>query len=167
MHYYTLASNQGHASARNNLGYLYQQKGEIDKAKIYYQLVAQQENELSQFHLGEICEKEGDEIQADYYYGLCINSFIKENNKHNEQSQYEPASQEDYKQCILGFIYQEQGDLNRAKEHYFKAAQLGNVTAQYKLGLILIEQDLEEAKKNLTLAYQQGHKSAKLKLDSI
>lgn len=144
-YYYMLAAAQGYANAQNTLAYLYERKGKIEKAKHYYYLAADRDDKLAQFHLGEICEREGDLDQADHYYRRSISYFAKENSKYSPK-QYEPTNTQDYNHCILGFICQEEGNLNKAKEHYLKAAELGNVTAQYKLGLILIEENLEEAK---------------------
>ena len=75
-------------------------------------------------------------------------------------------------QIVLGALLYQDGKIDEALEQYRKAAEAGVDEAQYRLGTayadgIGVEQDIAEAKKWLSLAADQGHYIASIKLEQI
>lgn len=169
-YYYTLAASQNCPHAQRHLADIYINEGNIQQAKRYYAAAARQGDTDAHFNLAQIYEeKEGNISIAKHYYDCAIKKCLKAISDSQVLDTFITSGRSEAEvQCISGFIAKEHGNIETAKEHFLNAANLGNTTAQYHLGLIFLqEQDIEMGKIYLSLASKKGHILAQLQLKDL
>lgn len=132
-------ANVGNCDAQNELGNFYQNKDDLETAKLYYTLAADQGNPNAQNGLGTLYEKIGDFEMAKYYYSLAAAQS-------NKLAQYN-----------LGRIYQDmEEDIDQAKNHYTLAANQKHIESQILLAIIYEKEgNLNQAKHYYKMAINQ------------
>lgn len=149
--WYQEVAEQGDPSAQLNLGLMYESgqgvKKDLEKAVELYQELAGQDDPRGQCCLGVMYES-GQGVDKDYIE--AVKWYRAAADQGNAKGQH-----------YLGAMYQtgkgvEQDD-KKAVEWFQKAADQGNANGQCKLGIwYLIKQNIDEAKKWLLKATQQG-----------
>ncbi|GGJ52214.1 serine/threonine-protein kinase [Deinococcus roseus] len=160
-HWYRMAADQGHASAQNDLGFLYMKgrgvvQSHAEAAKLFRQ-AAEQGHAIAQYNLAVLFEHGTGVTQSlvqafDWYRKAARQEHLKAQSKLARM--YEKG---------LGIP----ADLKEAVFWYEKAAEQGDISSQHHLGLLSEQEENSNAARTLywyQKAAQQGHREAQFKV---
>ncbi len=157
--------------AHYNLGFTWEQKGELAKAMLYYEKALEYDSFLAPAHhnLAKLWAQKGEISKALYHYELALkidpkytNAYINLGNLFTRQGQMEQARSY-YKQALalepnhpmahnnLGYTYEQEKDFSPAIQHYKQALIIRpqQPITHYNLGNIFADQGkIAEAKKH-------------------
>ncbi|MGW6119986.1 tetratricopeptide repeat protein [Nocardia sp. NPDC055165] len=134
------AADTGHTLAMNNLGALFEQRGEISEAEIWYRKAAEVGHTLAMNNLGALLLQRGETAEAE--------AFLRR------------AADTGHADAIynLGTLFQQRGEITEAETWYRKAAEVGHTTAMNNLGTLFEQRgEISEAETWYRKAADVGH----------
>ena len=195
--WYEKAANLGNRAAMNNLGLIYSEEGNNEKAREWYEKVANLGDIVAMNNLGFIYDKEGNNEKAREWYKRSANlgervamnnlgkNYEDEGNIEEAKEWYEKAYNEGSKEAEKklenlmsseeiykkGKFYYNQEDYEKSEKWYKMAAGKGNVDAMLSLAYYIYEisnkRDINLAKKWYEKAYNEGYEEAEEKLENL
>ena len=164
----------------NNIGNVFFNLGDYDKATDYYKLAAEQGHDVAQYNLGNMYEN-GKGVEQSYAKAAEWYCKAAEQGNHEAQRQLgylydvglgvelnKKRAAELYRKAGYvnpGLMYETERNYEKAIEWYFRAAEQGDVRAQFSLGRMYIEgkgveHNYVKAAEWYCKAAEQGYKRA-------
>ena len=193
--WYLESEKLGFLEAKYNLGYVYYEIGNFEKAEKYFQEVIEKVPHLKESAIEKLINvynsqanvylTSGDFDKAEKYLKILVEKYgIKECYYNLAVINRQKGNIEKYKEYILKgiefgdnecmfsyalFVYSETGKYTNEVDRYLKnSAEAGNVEAMYELGLFADEQNkIDDSKKWYKKAIKKGHTTAMNNLANI
>ena len=193
--WYLESEKLGFLEAKYNLGYVYYEIGNFEKAEKYFQEVIEKVPHLKESAVKKLINvynsqanvylTSGDFEKAEKYLKILVEKYgIKECYYNLAVINRQKGNIEKYKEYILKgiefgdnecmfsyalFVYSETGKYTNEVDRYLKnSAEAGNVEAMYELGLFADEQNkIDDSKKWYKKAIEKGHTTAMNNLANI
>ena len=193
--WYLESEKLGFLEAKYNLGYVYYEIGNFDKAEKYFQEVIEKIPHLKESAVKKLINvynsqanvylTSGDFDKAEKYlkilvekYGInecCYNLAVINRKKGNIEKYKEyilKGIEFGDNECMFSyalFVYSETGKYTNEVDRYLKnSAEAGNVEAMYELGLFADEQNkIDDSKKWYKKAIEKGHTTAMNNLANV
>jgi len=162
-HYFSIAAQEGCAESPAYLGIISWINNDIDAAKYYLEFGRQRKEKEALYQLGRIYDQEGNIDEAKKYYYEAINAgharaanklgliFFKEKNNEKAKEFFSFGASDTNNdldaQCNLAYLYMQTGDIDEATKWYKKASDLGSFIAEYRLGLLYLQEGNEKEAK--------------------
>ena len=185
--WYEKAANLGNRAAMNNLGLIYSEEGNNEKAREWYEKAANLGNIVAMNNLGFIYYKEGNNEKAKEWHkksanlgsSIAMNNlgiiYEREGNIEEAKEWYEKAYNEGYEKSKeklenlmsseeiykKGKFYYNQEDYEKSEKWYKMAADKGNVDAMFDLAYDIYNGNIP-SKKDINLAKKWYEKAANL-----
>ena len=193
--WYLESEKLGFLEAKYNLGYVYYEIGNFDKAEKYFQEVIEKIPHLKESAVKKLINvynsqanvylTSGDFDKAEKYlkilvekYGIneCCYNLAVINRKKGNIEKYKKYILKGIEfgdnECMFSyalFVYSETGKYTNEVDRYLKnSAEAGNVEAMYELGLFADEQNkIDDSKKWYKKAIEKGHTTAMNNLANV
>ena len=177
--WFKLSADQGYVKSQSTLAFMYKQgivvEKNINEAIKYFHLAAEKGDFLSQFNLYELYEDgkviAQDLVQAKKWYELIYKEDYDYEKVQAERK--EDAIKTKAKMLFREGLKESDKSINYFAFQKFKeAADLGHMQSQYLVGLAYrggmgVKFDSNQSEKYLKLAAAQGHKEAKINLETF